>query len=130
MTAVSCWNEECTHCQHGWCKRREIEIGEDRECENFQHYKENYKQSFWKALLKDGKTFRRLCKHGKKIEYKGYTFYTDEKITDSGYYFLTEARTGIGVCEYNQLEKRWDKFVAKVGNYPDVTDLPIEEDNP
>lgn len=129
MTAVvGCWLSECIYCQHGWCNRGGIVIGEDRECQNFTHYIDTYTDSFWICCLSDGKKYRRLCKKGKKIEYNGYTFYTNEKITDDGYYWLTEARTGIAVCCYNQLEQRWDKFVSKIGDYPDVTDLPLEEE--
>jgi hypothetical protein len=127
MTSVGCWLSECKWCENGYCNRGSITIGEDLECEDFVHFCEDYTDAFWKACLKDGKKFRKFVKHGKKIEYNGYVFYTDERITEDGWYYLTEERTGMGIGAYNQLEQRWDKFIARVGEYPDVTDLPIEE---
>ena len=127
MATVSCWADECKWCEHGWCKRDEITISDDWECEDFESYQNDYTDSFWKACSENGVCYRRLCNHGRKIVYNGYLFYTQDKITDSGNYFLTEARTGIGVCNFYELEKRWDKFLERVGDYPDVTTLPIKE---
>lgn len=129
MTNVGCWLSECTWCKNGWCQRNMITIGEDFECEDFKNYRDSYTDSYWKAFCKDGKPFRRLEKRGKKIEYNGYVFYTDDKITDDEEYFLTEERTGVGVCTFRRLKGQhlWDKFVEKVGTYPDVSTFPIEE---
>lgn len=128
MTSVSCWLTECKHCENGWCNRDTITIGEDMECEDFEHFCEDYHDSFWKACRnKEKGTFRKFIKNGKKIEYKGYVFYTDDRITEDGDYYLTEERTGLGAGCYNQLEQRWEKFVECVSQYPNVADLPIEE---
>lgn len=104
---VGCWLTECNWNQNGWCTRGSITIDELKECENYEYYQDSYTDSFWKALIKDGKPYRRLEK-GKKIEYNGYVFYTDEKITDDEDYCLTEERTGMGVgdfCSYGEREK-------------------------
>lgn len=127
MTSVNCWCNDCKWESNGWCNRGDITISEDYDCECFESYLEEYKESFYKACLVDGKMYRKPATDGKKIEYKGYLFYTQDKITDIGNYFLTEARTGIGICMFNELEKRWDKFLERVGDYPDVTTLPIKE---
>lgn len=128
MTSVGCWLTECKHNENGWCGKSIITIGEDKECEDFEHFCEDYHDSFWKAChTKEKGTFRKFIKNGKKIEYNGYVFYTEDKITDSGNYFLTEARTGIGVCRFCELEKRWDKFLEMVADYPDASTYPIKE---
>ena len=126
MTSVGCWLSECKWCEHGWCQCGAITIGEDKECENFEHYKDDYNDSFWKACLDEGKAVRKLCCHGKKIEYNGYTFYTTDKITDDEEYDLTEERTGLSAGYFSRLKNRWDMFLERVGTYPDVLSLPIK----
>ena len=128
MTSVNCWCNDCRWEQNGWCNRGAITISEDYECECYESYLEEYKEAFYKACVdKDGEKVRKFVANGKKIEYNGYVFYTEDKITDSGNYFLTEARTGIGICKFYELEKRWEKFLERIGGYPDVTTLPIKE---
>lgn len=129
MTSVGCWVDECKWCKSGWCHRGAITISEDLECEDFENYRDSYTDAYWKALHKDGKKFRRLEKYGKKIEYNGYVFYTDNKITEDGEYYLTEERTGYGVGTFKQLkeQRRWDAFVEGYETYPDVLTLPVEE---
>lgn len=129
MTSVSCWADNCKWCNHGWCNKGSISISEDYECEDFELYSYSYTDSYWIAKINDGVVQRKLIQRGKKIEYNGFVFYTKDKITDSGDYWLTEARTGMGVCRYNELEKRWDKFIEMVGDYPDVMTLPIESED-
>lgn len=129
MTSVSCWISECVWCDNGWCKRGSITIGEDLECEDFENYLDSYTDSYWKACYKDGKKFRRLENRGKKIEYNGYVFYTSDRITKDEEYYLTEERTGLGIYTFRKLKEQsvWDKFVEKIGAYPDVLSFPIEE---
>lgn len=125
MTSVGCLLSECKYCEKCWCNRGIITIGEDRECEHFCEY---YHDSFWKACYtKERGHFREFVKNGKKIEYKGYVFYTDDRITYEGDYYLTEERTGLGICYYNQLDQRWEKFVEHISKYPDVLSYPIKE---
>ena len=126
---VSGWLSECNWNQNGWCTRGSITIDELKECEDYEDYQDSYTDSFWKALIKDGKPYRKLFEKGKKIEYNGYVFYTDEKITDDENYCLTEERTGMGVSELCRLKepKRWELFLERVGTYPDVMTYPIEE---
>ena len=128
MTLVSCWADSCKWCNFGWCNKDSISISEDCECEDFEIYSYSYTDSYWIAKIKDGVVHRKLIQRGKKIEYNGFVFYTSDKITNRGDYWLTEARTGAGVCRYNELEKIWDKFIERVGNYPDVMTLPIESE--
>ena len=129
MTSVGCWNTECNWNKGGWCQRGMISISETLECEDFEDYRKSYTDQFWKACGKDGKSFRRLCEKGKKVEYNGYVFYTEDKIDDTEEYELTEERTGVFICSLARLKepKRWDKFVSMNGTYPDVLTLPVVE---
>lgn len=127
---VGCWKFECIWCKNGWCQREMITIDELKECEGFEDYQDSYTDPFWKAYKKDGKPFRRLVEQGKKIEYNGYVFYTYERITDDETYYLTEERTGLDVGEFRKLkeQRRWELFVERVGTYPDVSTLPVEDE--
>lgn len=127
MTSVACWADNCKWMACGWCKKGSINISEDYECEDFELYSYSYTDSYWIACLNGGEAQRKFVKKGKKIEYNGFVFYTKDKITKIGDYWLTEARTGMGICRYNELEERWDKFLERVDNYPDVMSLPIYE---
>lgn len=128
MTSVVCFCDDCKWCaENGECNRGTITINEDYECDGFESYLEDYTESFYQACFKDGQKYRRLATNGKKIEYNGYVFYTEDKITDSGNYLLTEARTGIGVGKFNKLEERWGKFLLLITTYPDISEYPIKE---
>ena len=126
---VSCWLSECKWNKDGWCRRGTITIDELKECEDFEDYQDSYTDSFWKALINNGKPYRKLVDNGKKIEYNGYVFYTESKITDDESYRLTEERTGLDVGEFRKLKesRRWELFVARVGTFPDVSTYPVEE---
>ena len=126
---VSCWLSECKWNKNGWCQRGSITIDELKECEDFEDYQDSYTDSFWKTIIEDGKPMRKLAVNGKKIEYNGFVFYTEEKITDDENYCLTEERTGIGVSEFSKLKqpRRWEQFVERIGTYPDVSTYPIKE---
>ena len=126
---VSCWLSECKWCRDGWCQRGSITIDELKECEDFEDYRDSYTDTFWKAFIEDGKPYRRLAEKGKKIEYNGYLFYTEGRITDDENYRLTEERTGLDVGEFRRLkeQRRWELFVERVGTFPDVLTYPIKE---
>ena len=66
MTSVSCWCNDCRWEQHGCCNRGHIIISEDYECECYESYREEYKESFYKAYIKDGEKYRKLATNGKK----------------------------------------------------------------
>ena len=126
---VSCWLSECKWNNNGWCHRGSITIDELKECEDFEDYQDSYADSFWKTIIEDGKLMRKLVDNGKKIEYNGYVFYTEEKITEDENCSLTEERTGVGVGEFRRLKEqsRWKLFLERVGTYPDVSTYPIVE---
>ncbi len=128
MTSVVCFCDDCKWCsENGECDRGAITINEAWECDCFESYRNDYKEAFYKAFCKEGKTYRRLVGNGKKIEYNGYVFYTEDKITESENYYLTEARTGVGAGKFAMLKDRWDKFEEMVVTYPDVSTYPIRK---
>lgn len=127
MTQVFCDADDCMWCEGGFCKNSSIVIGCDWECGSYEHYRSSYIDQYYEACSKDGKTFRRLVKNGKKIEYNGYVFYTKNRICPDGYYWLTEERTGIGVGQFAMLKDRWDKFLERIVTYPDVSTYPLKE---
>lgn len=126
---VSCWLSECKWNQNGWCRRESTTIDELKECEDFEDYQDAYTDSFWKAIIEDGQPMRKLVDNGKKIEYNGYVFYTEEKIAEDENYRLTEERTGLDVGEFRRLkeQRRWELFVERIGTFPDVSTFPIKE---
>lgn len=127
MTSIGCWASECEYCEHGWCQRDMITISDDLECEDYKSYRGSYTDAYYKACYdEDGKKFRRLCKHGKKIEYNGYVFYTEDRITTDDFYFVTEERTGY-LALFRLIKDRWEKFVEICATLPDVSTYPIEE---
>lgn len=127
---VGCWATECKWNTAGWCERGSITIDELKECEDFEEYKDSYKDHFWQACLEGGKPYRRFVDAGMKIEYNGYTFYTTSKITNDESYRLTEERTGVDVGEFRMLKEqnRWKLFVERIGTFPNVSTLPIKEE--
>lgn len=127
MTSVGCWAYECKWCHNGWCNRGAITISEDYECECFESFLDSYTTPYWIACYKDGEKYRRLINRGKRIEYSGYVFYTEDKITEDESYRLTEARTGYSVGEFRDIKGRWDKFVEIAATLPDVSTYPIWE---
>lgn len=129
MTNVGCWLSECKYCEDGWCTRGMITIGEDQECEDFMHFRDEYKHEYWIAVKPYGKDeiSRRLIKKGERIEHNGYVFYTEDKIDREGTYRLTEERTGYSVGEYRTIEDRWAKFVEIEATLPDVLTYPEEK---
>ena len=126
---VGCWLSECKWCENGWCQRGSITIDEFKECEDFEDFRDSYTDPFWKAFERDGKPYRRLVENGKKIEYNGYVFYTENRITDDENYNLTEERTGLFAGDFKKLkeQRRWEFFVERIGTYPDVSTYPIKD---
>lgn len=55
---VGCWLYECKWNNNGWCQRGSITIDELKECEDFVDYQDSYTDSFWKALIHNGKAVR------------------------------------------------------------------------
>lgn len=133
MTVVSCRNTDCIHCDMTdfHCTKSYITIGEDfdcgcNDCENYYNLPD-YRAIYWKCVeTKSGELGRALC-FGKRIEYRGIAFYTQDRITEDGDYMLTHAETGYSAGKYKHLEQRFDGICEKAKDLPSVETLPRAE---
>lgn len=103
--SVNCWNEECKHYEHGWCKSEHIVIGEDCNCETFEDYHKEaeWQTPFWKRM-RDEETGKiaRVKFYGKEIELHGRTVFVESK---SAYASVTDKETGLLCGELGQIDK-------------------------
>ena len=128
MATVVCFCDNCKWCNdEGRCSRNVVTIDFAGECDSYEDYSKDYTDPFYKAVYDDNKNPCRTLCYGKKIEYNGYVFYTEDKINKTGNYYLTEARTGVGAGPYCMLEDRWELFLERVNTYPDIMTLPLKE---
>ena len=133
MTFVTCSNVDCIHCDRAdfHCTKDRIFVGGlfDGGCEDFNPYYNTaeYDNKYYKCVTaKDGKIGRCAC-YGKRIEYNGRLFYTSDRITENGEYYLTDAKTGYAVGTYKQLEQRFEKICELAEKMPNVVLLPLAE---
>lgn len=130
MVEVACYQCDCVYCKDGWCRSRSITINEGYECETFSSYEETeeYQAPFYKAIKgEDGKPYKGLA-HGKRIEYNGYVFYTQDRVYEGDdTYNVTEERTGYSCGMFAKLtyDDKWEKFVQIEKTLPDVTSYPL-----
>lgn len=133
---VFCTNHDCIHEKNGECTKEIITVSDlyDEGCEEFEHYfdTEEYNNRYYKAVrTKDGKTAKSKVWRGKRIEYNGYVFFTDERATEDRDFFVTEARMGMSAGGFDKLKEpsRWKIFVEREKSFPDVETLPLAEWN-
>ena len=136
MTTVFCNNEDCIHCDdyNYTCKLQSIRIGEDifAGCEDYEsfRYTKEYQTPYYvtvRAFDGNKETCAKVIRHGKQIEYNGYVFYTQDKVTESDFYYVTEKRTGYMCGQFFKLKEktRWEIFVEKAKKITDVASLPL-----
>lgn len=92
---IFCRVEDCRYIELGLCKRNNISISEDLECEDYESYldTEEWKKPFWKRMFDANNNLTcRVCYHGKEIEIKGRKFFVESR---SNYALLTDAITGM-----------------------------------
>lgn len=92
---IFCRVEDCRYIELGLCKRSNISISEDLECEDYESYldTEEWKKPFWKRMFDVNNNLTcRVCYHGKEIEIKGRKFFVESR---SNYALLTDAITGM-----------------------------------
>lgn len=127
---VLCNDYECVFNKHGQCTKELISLNEM--CEDFFNYRltDEYCHSFYKAVkLVDGGIAKALFKRGKKIEYQGLTFYTEDKVYENDDDFdVTEKTSGMRV-EFTYVKKYFDKIMEKIQSAPKVKDLPLADMN-
>ena len=132
---VFCNNDDCIHEKCGQCTKEAVMIGEiyDGGCGDFYHYidTDEYDNIYYKAVkTKDCKHAKTKVYRGKRIEYNGYVFYTEGRVIDDRFY-VTEARTGYFIGEFSSLKSpsRWELFVKREKEIPNVETLPLAEWN-
>ena len=130
MTTVYCDFEYCAYNINGVCTKDRITIGEEYAyvCDDFLHYQDTgeYSHPFYKAVkMKDGVVAKALSKRGKKIEYQGLVFYTEDRVFDDEIW-VTEERTGFGVT-FSLIKDRIESLKEKIEEFPNVQDYPLAE---
>lgn len=135
MVTVGCSNDDCIHNKNGYCDfEGHINVGDEyyNGCDEYLSYLNTplYNELYFIAKA-DGKGLprHRVEQYGRKIEYKGYTFYTQSYNSqdDIAQYVLTESRTGYHCGKLEELQKpeQWQKFTEMVKAVSNVRDLPL-----
>ena len=120
---IFCRVDDCRYMECGFCKRGDISIGEDFECEDYESYldTEEWKQPFWKRMLdKDNNRICRVKYYGKEIEHNGRKFFAETK---SEYAYLTDELTGMGSGTIEFIKNNFDKVLEAVSK----VDIPLQE---
>lgn len=133
MTFVTCENLDCIHCDATdyHCTKTYIRVGDgfDCGCNDLEPYynSPDYGEKYHKCVkTKSGEIGKCVC-YGKRIEYRGRVFFTSERVTEDGYYILTDAETGYNSGIYSKLEQRFDALCEKAKSIPNVESLPLAE---
>lgn len=136
MTHVYCENTDCEHYDvtSFMCKKDVITVGDScfGGCDEYESFRDSIEYSARhyiavRAYNTEGKLVpARAIRYGKKIEYNGVTFYTTDRTLDDSYR-LTHERTGVDSGRMSMLKDRWEIFLEKEKELPDVESLPLAE---
>lgn len=129
---VFCDSNTCAFEKNGYCTQKQILI-ENGECQDYQHYQdvysEEYCHKFYKAVkTKNGVRAKALFESGKKIEYQGLTFYTEDKVNEDDDYWLTEETTGAG-GSFAHVKARFELCIKAIKKSPKINELPLAVEN-
>lgn len=135
MTTIYCGSTDCVHNGQFVCKREVITLAEeyDMMCSEYESYLDSkeYQNEYFIRVRTCDKKEGKGKKHGKKIEYNGFVFYTDcaEWL---GEVKVTEERTGLMCGDFEKLKtsERWEKFLKAMRVASDCAELPLVEYNP
>lgn len=135
MITIGCNNDDCIHNNNGYCDfdgHIIINCEFIGGCDEYLSYMNlpQYRERYFIARKETDKLPRhRVEKYGRRIEYNGYTFFTqsynyEDDITN---YLVTEERTGYYCGTMNDLQKPelWQKFIENIKSIPSVMDLPL-----
>jgi|GEM_PF-1697510 len=123
---IFCRVDDCRYQETGFCKRGNISINEDFECEEYESYldTEEWQKPFWKRML--DKEHSRICRvkyYGKEIEIEGRKFFVESK---NDYAFITDAATGYACGKRAFVEERIDKIIEAANKVEvPLSELPI-----
>ena len=130
MTRVLCSNDDCIHCdvKTSHCNKGCILVSEGYfgGCSEYYHYLDTkeYNEEFYVLVGKRRKPQGREKRFGKKIEYNGRVFYSQEKVRDDMTCVVTDAKTGLAVKLY-QIKENWEKFIELADKQPDIETFPV-----
>lgn len=123
---IFCRVEDCRYMECGFCKRGDISIGEDFECEDYESYldTEEWQKPFWKRMLdKDNHRICRVRYYGKEIEIKGRKFFVESK---SEYAYITDATTGYSCGKRAYVDGNIDRIIERANEVKaSLQELPI-----
>lgn len=135
MTKIFCQNTDCINFDdHSWtCKSECVTIGEEFlcSCDEYKSYRDSseYLEKHFIAVRaydsEGNKVAARALEFGKRIEYKGVIFFTRDRVREDDSHRLTHEKTGYDVGTMSQLKDRWEKFVEKAKELPDIESLPL-----
>lgn len=123
---IFCAVDDCRYMEQGLCKRGDISINEDCECEDYESYHdtEEWQKPFWKRMKDDANNcVCRVKYYGKEIEINGRKFFAESK---SAYARLTDEITGMSSGTIYQARDMFDKIVEATKKVvPLLSELPI-----
>lgn len=120
---IFCRVDDCRYQETGFCKRGNISINEDFECEEYESYldTEEWQKPFWKRML--DKEHSRICRvkyYGKEIEFNGRKFFAESR---SEYSYLTDELTGMGSGTIEFVKNNFDKVLEAASR----VEIPLQE---
>lgn len=121
---IYCWASDCVHFHNGYCVLDEISISDDfHQCEDYMDYTDTdeYKTEFWRAVIKDGKTYKRKDK-GRRAEENGIVFYYWSKELEPETNIIEE-KTG-RMARYSKLNDISNVIQDILNEQGNVKDLP------
>lgn len=133
-TEITCMNRNCVH-YDAWrekCCRDAVVIGEglgDVGCENYQPYwdTEEYNSVYYILIGEHGKPTYRSARYGKRLVYRGHTFYTGDRVIDENF-SVTDGRTGYGIGRFATLREHFGAYLTATSGLPDVETYPLDEE--
>lgn len=130
MVNVICNQTDCIYNNGNECTKENITL--DFGCEDYADYldtAEYQEEYFIRVKACDGKEAKAV-QRGKKIVFRGFTFYTRDHLKKSEIVIITEMRTGFNCGDFERLKnepERWEKFISAVHKISDCANLPLTE---
>ena len=137
MTRVYCYNDDCVHCDSDTkvCCLGIISVegAAYNGCNDYTCYfsTKEYSEEFYVLIGKRDEKKRyipigREKRYGKKLEYNGRTFYTQDKIRANDEFDVTDAKTGL-LVGFAKIKGAWGKFVEESNKRPNIETFPVVE---